>query len=286
VRRNKRKIFLIGKNIGYSISPQIQNAAFKKLGINAKYELLDVGEKQFDKMLQKISKSPDTLGFNVTIPYKERIIDHLSEMDQKSQAIGAVNTVKVQRGGILTGFNTDCDGIKATLNTIGISSGSGKHAIILGAGGASKACIFTLAEIGFESICILNRTASKAQRVVEHFRRQFPKIEISRGNLTEENLHKYIKTCDLLINAIGHSTRNYFPTKLDFSTASDKMKVFDLGYKDQSLLLSRALEMGLEAVDGLQMLVEQAVKSIAILTGKTPPRKLMMTVARKTLRKE
>ncbi len=283
---NRKRTFLLGKGIGYSISPQIQNAAFKKLRIQAEYNLLDIDEKKFESTIQKISESDDIIGFNVTVPYKEWIIEHLSSIDQRSKDIGAVNAVTIQRKGILRGFNTDCDGIRATLENLGIKPDSGQRGIVLGAGGAARACVYTLGKIGFDSVCILNRTASRARALANHFRMQFPKMKIDIGDLTEENLHIGLGDCDLLINSTSSSTGKGFPIRLDLTLAQKRLKAFDLGYRSQGPFLKTVLQRGFKATDGLLMLVEQAASSFEIWTGKTAPRKEMMAAAKLALNRK
>ncbi len=276
---NRKRVFLIGEEIGYSISPQIQNAAFKKLGIAAEYTLLDVPSRKFENTIRKISETDDVLGFNVTVPYKERIIELLSSIDQRSKDIGAVNTVRIQRKGALRGFNTDCDGVRATLENLGITDGFAQKGIVLGAGGAARACVYTLGKFRFESVYIMNRTASRARALVNHFSSRFPKMRIEAGELTEENLRNRSRECDLLINATS-SKGTLSPIGVDLTFARKGMKAFDLGYKRQSPLLKVALKEGFNASDGLLMLVEQAARSFEIWTGKAAPRREMMVAAK------
>lgn len=278
----QRKALLLGTGIGESISPQIQNSAFRKLGIGAQYSLVDINEWEFSSTMRKILRSDDIIGFNITVPFKERVIKHLSSIDSRSKAIGAVNTVKISKVGVLRGFNTDYDGIVATLENMKLRHGSRKkRGVILGAGGAARACVYTLAKNGFNSIMILNRTRKRASMLAHHFSLHFPRLAIDTAELSTENLGEGIKECDLLINAISDSTKDHFPIKIDFVNAQAGMKALDLGYKEQSLFLSTALKQGIWATDGLLMLVEQAASSFEIWTGKTAPRKDMMTAARK-----
>lgn len=280
-----RRALLLGTGIGNSISPQIQNSAFRKLGIDAQYSLVDIYEWEFGSTMREILRSDDIIGLNITVPFKERIIKHLSSIDSRSKAIGAVNTVKISKAGFLLGFNTDYDGIMATLENLKVRHGSRKkRGVILGAGGVARACVYTLAKNGFDSILVLNRTTKRASILAHHFRLHFPRLTIDTTKLTTANLEAGIKECDLLVNAISLSTKDHFPIKIDFAEAQAGMKVFDLGYKEQSLFLETALKQGIWATDGVLMLVEQAASSFEIWTGKTAPRKDMMAAARKTFK--
>ncbi|MGI0078848.1 MAG: shikimate dehydrogenase family protein, partial [Nitrososphaerales archaeon] len=243
-----KRALLLGKGITRSISPQIQNLAFRKAGMNVEFGLLDLNGTEFNSMMRKISRSDDIIGLNITVPFKERVIKHLSSIDTRSKIIGAVNTVKISKPGVLRGFNTDYDGIRVTLEELRTLSGSGKkEGVILGAGGAARACVYTLAKNGFSSILVLNRTMKRANDLADHFRLHFPRTTLDTAKLTTKNLVEAVKGCDLLVNAISSSTKDHFPVEIDLTRARAGMKVFDLGYKEPSLFLKTALNQGIPA---------------------------------------
>ena len=278
-----KRALLLGTGITKSISPQIQNSAFRELGLDVEYSLVNLNEREFARTMQKIRNSEDIIGFNVTVPFKEGVIKHLSGIDTRSKVIGAVNTVKISKTD-LHGFNTDYDGIKATLEELKLGHGPKKRrGVIIGAGGAARACIYTLAKHGFDSILVLNRTKKRADILADHFKRVFPRLTIEKEQLSNESFAEAVIECDLLINAISGSTKDYFPVEVGFANAKAGMKVFDLGYKESSLFLKTALKQGIKAEGGVPMLVEQAASSFEIWTGRTAPRKIMMAAARKAL---
>lgn len=284
-----KEAFLLGVNISRSISPACQNVAFRKSKINATYDLRELDPSGLPKFVRSLSSiSKDVLGFNVTAPFKEEIIDFLSSLDPRSKAIGAVNTVKVSKSGKLIGFNTDFDGIVASLNRLHVLNKSKKNrkavAMVIGAGGAARACVYTLLENGFSRIIILNRTFERARQISSQFSKSFPKSKIEVYPLTEANLHSFVNECGLIINAISSSNEHYFPTKIDFAGAERDTKVFDLGYKGESLFLKSARKNHLKSIDGKLMLVVQASKSFEIWTGRKFPLKALMAAATKALR--
>ena len=116
--KSVKRAFLLGSNIIKSISPAIQNKAFEKTGFGARYELLQISGKKFASVMRKMQSANDVLGFNITAPYKETILPYISKLDSQSKAIGAVNTVKFSRTGKMNGFNTDVEGILASLSKL------------------------------------------------------------------------------------------------------------------------------------------------------------------------
>ncbi len=275
--------FLLGTNISRSLSPAFQNAAFQKVGYKAKYALVDVSESEFDSAVGEMLKQKNVVGFNITTPFKERILPYLSEINREASEIGAVNTVKVQ-GRNLLGFNTDVEGISVSIEKLGfVRPKSRKRALILGAGGAARACIYTLLKHGFESITIMNRTDFHAKAVAKEFGELFPSITINTLPLEARDFASTVGEVDLVVNAISNSARNYFPIRLDFSKAKRDLRLFDLGYKETTLVMRRARERGLRTLGGLLMLVEQGAKSFEIWTGIKAPRKTMMLAAKRAL---
>ena len=113
-----KRVFLLGSNISESISPVFQNKAFQKTGFGARYQLLQISEDKFDSTMKEIQGADDVLGFNITAPYKETVLPYVSKLDRQSKAIGAVNTIKISRTGRMSGYNTDVDGILASLSKL------------------------------------------------------------------------------------------------------------------------------------------------------------------------
>ncbi|MDA4111083.1 MAG: shikimate dehydrogenase [Thaumarchaeota archaeon] len=279
-RQKINRILLLGYGISKSISPSIHKKAFTELGIAAEYALMDVGDSELEAKLSEIKNSADIIGFNVTIPYKERVLFFMSDLDNQARVVGAVNTVKFDQNRRMIGYNTDVDGIIASLSRLGlVGREKGRKAVVLGAGGAARACIYATLTNGFDRIIILNRTEGRASVLVSEFKAKFPGISLEFSKLSSADLDESIaENCDLLINTIP--TAGDFPVKTKFETASNTMKFFDLSYRGPTPLLKAASYRGLDAIDGLLMLVEQAARSFEIWTGISAPRKTMMQEAR------
>ncbi len=165
-----KQVGLIGYPVSHSLSPQMQQAAFDALGIEARYVLW---ETQPGTLAQRIAslRSPGILGANVTIPYKEDVVSLLDAYDAAAVKIGAVNTI-VNRDGRLVGYNTDAAGfIRALTDFTGCAFDChGKKAVILGTGGAARAAAVALLENGVGELALLGRTHRRVDALVNHLR--------------------------------------------------------------------------------------------------------------------
>ncbi len=220
---SKLKLGLIGENISKSPSPLIHNYIYKNYGINAEYYLYDIKKEEFDLKINDIIKQ--NFGLNVTMPYKENIVKFLKGIDNKIKKINAVNTIKDS-----IGYNTDYLAFKNILSNYDI-----KNALIMGAGGAAKAAVKAILELGIETLYIFNRTEKRALNIINEFDNKDIKLIKNINNV------KF----DLIINTI--------PVDLDFNAIA---KVYlDLVY------LRKPKEIAPIIIDGFTFLVEQALRS-------------------------
>lgn len=255
----------------------MQNVAFKKTGFHGKYELFQIRENEFDTALKSIRELENVGGFNITTPYKERIIPYLTKLDSRSRSIGAVNTVKISLDGRMAGYNTDVDGILASLKKLRALK-NGK-CVILGAGGAARACVYTVLKTGYHSLTILNRTLDRARKLKKELGAIFPESVTTARVLNSENLAEELHDCHLLINAVT----NPFPIRADFSRVSKDLKFLDLGYKSPSSILLSARRARVKCMDGVVMLVAQAATAFEIWTGMKAPTSAMLLAAKRKL---
>ena len=169
-----KQVGLIGYPVAHSRSPQMHNAAFQALAIDARYELWETPPEQLEESIASL-RSPDMLGANITIPYKEQVVSLLDECDALATRIGAVNTI-VNRDGRLVGYNTDAPGfIRALAECPGHPfDSSGKQAVILGTGGAARAAGVALIEHGAASMSILGRNMAHIDSLLNHLRMLTP----------------------------------------------------------------------------------------------------------------
>ncbi|HHY38359.1 MAG TPA: shikimate dehydrogenase [Clostridia bacterium] len=178
-------VALLGHPVLHSLSPQMQNAAFRASGIPYRYIAFDVKP----ELLASAVEGMRALGFrgaNVTIPHKVEIVKHLDEIDAVAAQIGAVNTIVVDADGRLIGYNTDAGGLLEALKSDASFDPRGKNALIFGAGGAARACCFALASAGIDGITIVNRSSVNALSLANALRKAHPDCKVSTIALESE----------------------------------------------------------------------------------------------------
>ncbi|MCM5664154.1 shikimate dehydrogenase family protein [Galbibacter mesophilus] len=237
------KLFgLLGKNISYSFSKGYFTEKFKELGISDTHTYVNFDLKEVSEIEKVLAEKPNTVGFNVTIPYKEAIIPYLSDIDKKAKEIGAVNVVKVTEDG-LKGYNTDVDGFENSIKPH--LKSSHKNALILGTGGASKAVKYALENMGMQCTYV-SRTASE-------------------GKISYESLSKEVMEKNLVIvncTPLGTHPNIELRPAIPYEFITDEHLVFDLIYNpSQTTFMKLAEENGAFALNGHEMLKLQAEKA-------------------------
>lgn len=255
-----KKVALIGYPLKHSLSPHIYEYLFNKYDIkNAKF---DIHEIHTQKELSDFMKNQlqDYRGLAVTMPYKEIIINYLDEITKPAKAIGAVNSIFKRKNKII-GHNTDCEGFITSLNIncskINTKLTQDTKILVLGAGGAAKAIIFSLITEGYSNIFISNRSESRSQEIIN---KTYKDKSINIQTINWEELNNINNTFKLIINAtsIGMFNDGNFPFELKNIILSDTI-VFDIVYKPlETKLLQEAKSLKLITIDGLGMLIAQA----------------------------
>jgi len=271
------KLGLIGYPLGHSLSPKIHAAALDACGLQGDYSLFAIkpDDQQGLKELLARVHNGQIHGLNVTIPHKQSVIPLLDELTSTAEAIGAVNTIWMQKGK-LTGDNTDVPGFLSDLNNFLASEDQVhreiKSALVLGAGGSARAVSYALVNEGWE-VTITARRLEQAQALVS----QFPNLD-SRITSIEYNptiLQTLLSSLSLIVNTtpLGMSPNidtSPWPADLPFSPDA---AIYDLVYNPrETKLVLDARDVGLPATTSLGMLIEQAALAFEIWTGCTPPR--------------
>lgn len=236
----QRKFGLIGKKLSHSFSPGYFNSKFSREGIDASYEKLELD--QIEDFIELKSESRFT-GFNVTLPYKESIIDFLDEIDPIAAEIGAVNTIKITSQGY-KGYNTDVHGFEVSLlNFVGNAS-TIKKALILGSGGGAKAVQYVFHRLGIAFL-----TVSRLQT----------------GDLTYRDIDsKLLETMNLIVNTtpLGMSPDLDAYPDIPYDLLSSNYFLFDLIYNpEKTIFLTKGWQRGCNIKNGLEMLILQAEKA-------------------------
>ena len=243
---------VIGDPIYQSKSPILHNFWLKKYNINGYYIPIHVHK---DTLLQSI-KALISLGFrgvNVTIPHKTKILSIADTITDRAAIIGAANTLYFNSDGKITADNTDGYGFKQNIYHF-FSEWNPKHGpvVILGAGGAAKAVVYTLLLEGVPQILISNRTKAKASEIAGNFGTKVKVIDW-------HSIEGALKEACLLINTTSLGMIGQPKLKLNIRNLKSKALVTDLVYNPiNTQLLNDAKKLGLHTVDGLGMLLYQA----------------------------
>jgi shikimate dehydrogenase len=257
------KAFVVGHPIAHSRSPLIHGHWLAEHGIAGSYERLDVAPGDFPDFLRGL---PDSgfAGGNVTIPHKEAAFALADTLTPRAEKIGAVNTLVVKDGRLL-GDNTDAPGFCAHLaRSLGPDWPSRGDAVILGAGGAARAIVVGLAEQGVARIRVANRTPERAEAVAA----LAPGIAEA---LAWDEVPAAMEGAGLLVNTTSLGMKGQPPLGLDLAPLPQGAAVADIVYVPlETELLAAARARGLAAVDGLGMLLHQAVPGFAAWFGVRP----------------
>ncbi|MGI9351606.1 MAG: shikimate dehydrogenase [Rhizobiaceae bacterium] len=257
------RAFVAGWPISHSKSPKLHGFWLDRYGIDGTYEPLALREKEFPEFLREL-KSSGFAGGNVTIPHKEMAFELVDKPDEDASAIGAVNTLWFENGK-LCGGNTDAYGFSANLDHRAPRWREGKNAVILGAGGAARSILYALKQARFETIHIANRTHERAKNLAEEF--GAPCIAHSLDDFS-----RLLPDADLLINTSAIGMKDVDTgMRFDFSVLHSKAIVTDIVYTPiNTPFLCTASAAGLETVDGLGMLMHQAVPGFEKWFGQRP----------------
>ena len=262
---------LFGWPVTHSISPQMHNAAFVARQMNWRYLAFSV---QPERVPEAIAALPalGLRGVNVTVPHKQAVMPHLHHWTAAAEAIGAVNTIVVGEDGQLTGDNTDAAGFIADLNAHEVDP-AGKRALVIGAGGSSRAVVYGLAEAGVQSVTILNRTVAKAVDLAATMQSYFPEINIGSAAFPDD-VTASAESAELIVNctSLGMEPRiEGLPWEEDVEFRTEQI-VYDLVYNPaMTRLLQLAFTDGAMAIGGLGMLVYQGAIAWQKWTGEAAP---------------
>lgn len=254
---------LFGHPVAHTLSPIMQNAAFSHCGIDCCYLPFDVQPERLQSAIEAV-RSLNLWGVNLTVPHKEAVIPYLDHVEGEASAIGAVNTIQ-NADGRLTGFNTDGKGFIMSLQEHGILL-EGRKALIIGAGGASRAVAYYLSR-GTKVLHLYNRSMDKADSLASH---------LTRHGGRAESVHDLsrLDSYDVVINATPLGLHRHDPLPFDPALLHASQVVCDLIYRKTPLLFE-AEKKGCVVIDGLGMLLWQGAFAFEIWTKTTAPIEIM-----------
>jgi shikimate dehydrogenase len=257
---------IVGRSLGHTLSPLMHNTAFKELNSDFKYGVFQVRPEMIGHLFAAV-RTFNIRGLNVTIPYKQTVMEYTDELSDEASAIGAVNTV-VNENGRLIGYNTDAAGVEISLNRFA-NRIAGTSVVIFGAGGAARAVIYSLATVFAPAkIVIVNRTPDHAATIVKEFRGRFPKTFFVVAD-TVESIVQENRAASTIVNttSIGmHPDVNGTPLPDSVQIRADQI-VFDIVYTPlETALIRQARTAGAQTVSGLDMLLGQGAKAFELFT--------------------
>lgn len=278
LKNTSRKLCVIGDPVLHSKSPVIQNAIISEFGLDYIYLCQPVPRGEAGRWLECAAYA-GYAGFNATMPHKEELVPLMDELDSLARICGAVNTVCIKDGKYY-GYNTDGKGFLRALKDLGVEA-AGKRALLLGSGGAAKAVAAALAEAGAR-VTVANRTVEKAERLC-----QMAPGKIFAVGFETKILCKQAAESDLLINctSLGMAGGGGDFAELSFVDALPAgAAVCDAIYAPaETTLLRRARERGLPAMNGMGMLLHQAILALEHFTGEKLDVERAKTAAEKAL---
>lgn len=267
---------VIGDPIAHSKSPLIHGFWLEQLAIPARYDRCHVPPDQLESYLAARRADPDWRGCNVTIPHKQAVIPYLDHVDPAAARIGAVNTIRHDADGGLTGFNSDFAGFLEPLRPLLAQRHLFRMARVIGSGGAARAIMHALAGEGF-TIAVIARDPDKALAVLREVDAEADATMVasleSWAQPTDFAWDDRSGCLDLLVNATSLGMKGQPPLALDFSHVPPGAVVYDIVYAPlETPLLAQAAARGHRTVDGLSMLIGQAAIAFEQFFGRPPPR--------------
>lgn len=258
-----RNVAIIGHPVSHSRSPLIHGYWLARHGIDGAYGVRDVAPENIDSFLAAFAAS-GLVGGNVTVPHKEAAFRACATRDSVAQALGAVNTLWLEDGA-LHGANTDVHGFLANLDAAEPDWARALgEAVVLGAGGAARAVVYGLLQRGVDRVVVANRTRARGEALRETFGPRVLPVEW-------RDLGGRLGGCRLLVNTTSLGMKGQPPLDINLSPLSPDALVTDIVYVPlETPLLKAAKARGLATVDGLGMLLHQAVPGFERWFGVRP----------------
>jgi shikimate dehydrogenase len=252
---------LIGWPAAHSRSPLIHHYWLRQFGIEGGYSIEAVPPEGFAEFVLHLS-THGFVGANVTIPHKERALA-LTAPDERARAVGAANTLWYD-GDILRSTNTDIEGFINNLDASAPGWDKIEDALVLGAGGSSRAVVFGLIERGIKRVHLANRTIERAQALADQFGANVHPV-------AWDAIGGVLPHAALLVNTTSLGMKGQPSLDLDIGLLPSHAAVADLVYVPlQTPLLAAAQARGLKTADGLGMLLHQAVRGFELWFGRRP----------------
>lgn len=276
---NVRKTGLIGHPVAHSKSPEMINAAYQKQGLPYIYLAYDVAPEDLKQAVEGM-RALGFRGWNVTVPHKVTVMDHLDEVEESARLIGAVNTVMVKEGRLI-GTNTDGAGyLRSLVTETGIDPAE-QQVVLIGAGGAARAVGYALARAGVQRITVVNRTETRGRELAARL-----KMWTETEGVGLDQAGEKLQGASLLVQTT--SVGMYPDTEacpVDPTFLHEGLLVSDLIYHPRDTRLMReARTRGARVHGGLGMLLHQGALAYRRWTGQEAPTETMREILEEALK--
>ncbi|HWP52095.1 MAG TPA: shikimate dehydrogenase [Clostridia bacterium] len=274
---------LLGTPLSQSVSYLLQNQVYEQTGINYFYFPIEVAEAQALPDVLTGIRAMNFIGFAITKPYKETILQYLDEQDDSVVQMGACNTVLI-REGKLVGYNTDGIGCIRSLEQDGGLKITGKTFFSFGAGGAARAVCFELARHGAKRIVIAS-PFGMCDRLAEDINRYFPELCIPVDIGETDRMYDYVRHADVLLNLSGIGmTPHEKETPMENPCFQSHQVCYDAVYQpEKTRFLLEAEAARCQTLNGLGMVIYQGLEQIKLWAGVTAPAHIMFDAVKNTL---
>lgn len=273
---------LVGWPLLASASPDMHNAAFAAVGVDARYVLRPTPpEPGALAAVADALRHGELAGVNVTVPHKVEMRALLEDESRLVLKTGAVNTIIVTAEGHLRGENTDVAGFGAVVKGLGLADGRGRRAVVLGAGGSARAVVGVLLAGGWV-VDVLNRSSGRSAVLASQLHRHFPGAELGTGPFTPAAVVDRTRGAALLVNATSLGAApdaGASPWPLDIAVPRGVAVVDLVAHPAETALVRHARDCGATAEGGLAMLVHQAAAAFTLWTGIDAPLEVMRRAA-------
>ena len=247
----KKKFGIIGRPIKHSLSPVLHNYWFEKYGINGSYSIIEAQDSDLKNVIKRI-REHELTGINVTLPFKQKIINQIDRIINDAELTGSVNTILLD-GDSVIGENTDVFGLQAAYLKE-IDNCESKDALVIGAGGVSPSVILSLQKSGVKKISITNRTNEKCM----FLKKKFNYLNV----LQWDDLENEIRNFDIIINATSLGLKDGDEFNFNFSSTKKDVIYIDTIYNPLETKTYKHLkEEGKKVFNGLDMFIYQGQKS-------------------------
>lgn len=270
---------VLGDPIEHSLSPAMHNAGFAALGIDAAYVAFRVRPPELAAAVRGL-RALNVLGFNITVPHKERIVRLLDAVGVSAQRTGAVNTV-VARQGALHGENTDVVGFQRALEEAGADLANAT-VVLIGAGGAARAALAAFAASRVRRVTLANRTPARARRLQRDFAPAGLDIDVM--SLDGLNDPARLAGAQLIVNSSSLGLKGEPFAPVAYAAAPREALFFEMIPKAATSFLVGARQARRRGVDGSGMLLHQGAAAFELWTGQPAPIEVMRKALQRALR--